>query len=518
MHRFVKPSLIITCFVPAVPEPGDTSAREYLARLWDACGMLGMTAAFGGLPLSARPFSGSAVPAAEFTVLAAATREDGPGIHAAYAFAEHDVLGLVALLAPNDLDAGLEQWTTLLDQWSAALTAAGVTGLPPATILGEYRVFTALYRGGTPRSQRSMAESVRHHVPSPGGGDETWWRGHDVTEHGFSVWRTGGEGLGDPGAVVSDFCVLAPLRAEAALDEWAWAADGESGLRPLTHYLTHAAKAGYEARRYHAFASKEPLHARRAHSDRESVALLRALQPTAAGEPVSLQDVLAAAAMLDRTQLGPHGMLWTITQHRDLSRTVSIAISNMGLYAPRLRRVGAGLSWPERDLAAAEALIAQVHNDLEYLSAARERAEAARAAATAVTDRALNEYRNRLSLVQTSVLGSLLTALTVVQTLHYDLPLPKVARLPTILVLTAVALFLPLAVLRQAAVSAVRLPYHWIDSAAAGLLGSSTCWLALTVWRLHSGDAPLPPAVTTSACVAVGLAVTAAAHRAARRR
>ncbi|MET9878803.1 CATRA conflict system CASPASE/TPR repeat-associated protein [Actinacidiphila glaucinigra] len=515
MQRFVKPSLIITCFVPAAPEPEDTAAHAYLARLWDACGLLGITEAFGGLPSREEHALESDAVAAEFTILEAAKREDGPGIHAAFRFAEHDVRGLVALLAPNDLDTGLGQWNTLLDQWSAALSAAGVTDPPPDGILGEFRVFTALHPAGTPRSQPPVAESVRRYAPPSGADDDTWWRGHDVTEHGFSVWRTG---PGDPRDVVTDFCVLAPLRAEGALDEWVWAREGENGLRPLTRYLMHAAKAGYEARRYHTLASEKPLHKRRAASDQESRALLRALQPGASGEPVSLKDVLAAAAMLDQTQLGPHGTLWTITQHRDLARTVNIAVTNMRRHTPRLRRVGAGPSWPERDLAAAENLIAQVQNDLEYLSTARERAEAARTAATAVTDRALNEYRNRLSLVQTSTLGSLLTALTVVQTLDYDLPLPKAAQLPTILVLAAVALLLPLAVLRQAAVSAASLPYRWIDSAAAGLLGSSVCWLALTLWRLHLGHAPPAPVMTVSACAAVGLAVTAAVHRAARRR
>lgn len=514
MHGIVKPSLIITCFVPVVAEPGETSPLDHLARLWDACGRLGMTAAFGGLPLPAEPFSGPAVPAADFTVLAAATREAGPGLHAAFLFAEHDVLGLVALLAPNDLDAGPQQWNTLLDDWMAATTGAGVTGPAPDGILGEFRVFTALYRNESPRSRQSTAELVRRHAPSSGEADGTWWRGHDVTEHGFSVWRTG---RGDPGDVLTHFCVLAPLRAERALDEWAWAAEGESGLRPLTHYLMHAAKAGYEARRYDEFVSRDPLQARRAGSDREALALLRALEPSASGEPVSLKAVLDAAAELDRTQLGPQGALWTITRHRELARTVAIAIANMRLHAPRLRRVGDGTTWPGRDLAAAESLIAQIENDQEYLSAARERAEAARAAATAVTDRALNEYRNRLSLVQTSVLGSVLTALTVVQTLDYHLPLPRAAQSPTILVLTAVALFLPLAVLRQAAISAVTLPYRWIDTLAAGLLGSSLCWLALTAWSLHRGDALLPGVVTAPTCLAVGLAAALAYHRTDRR-
>ncbi|MFD3456629.1 CATRA conflict system CASPASE/TPR repeat-associated protein [Streptomyces sp. NPDC058691] len=523
MHGIVKPSLIVTCFVPAVPEPGETSSHAYLSRLWDACGRLGMTAEFGGLPLPAEPFAGPVLPATDFTVLAAGAREAGPGIHAAFVFAEHDVLGLVALLAPNDLDAGPGQWDTLLDEWTAASTAAGVTGPPPAGILGEFRVFTALHRSESPRSRQSISELVRRHAPLSGeddgndgndGYDETWWRGHDVTDHGFSVWRTG---RGGPGDLVTHFCLLAPVRAERALDEWAWAAEGESGLRPLTHYLMHAAKVGYESRRYDEFVAREPLHARRAHSDRETLALLRALQPGTSGEPVSLRAVLAAAAVLERTQLGPHGALWTITQHRELIRTVAIAIGNMRLHAPRLRRVGAGSSWPERDLAAAETLIAQIEDDLEYLSAARERAEAARAAATAVTDRALSEYRNRLSLVQTSVLGSVLAALTVVQTLDYHLPLPRAAQSPTILVLTAVALFLPLAVLRQAAISTVALPYRWIDTAASGLLGSSLCWLAMTAWSLHRGDGLLPAVVTAPSCLAVGLAAALVYHRADRR-
>ncbi|MCF4136889.1 hypothetical protein L1856_08705 [Streptomyces sp. Tue 6430] len=89
---------------------------------------------------------------------------------------------------------------------------------PSWGVLGEFRVFEALYDRGLGLGDRDLCDLVRRHAPRPG--SESWWNGFDRTEHGFAVWRS--DAAGGPEAV-TDLYVLAPARQEDALDEWAWA-------------------------------------------------------------------------------------------------------------------------------------------------------------------------------------------------------------------------------------------------------------------------------------------------------
>jgi hypothetical protein len=513
MRGIGKPALLIACFAPAAPVDDD-SAHAYLADLWRACRALGMTSPLPGLPLATGQLSPLPRHTKELEIVAAAQRDDSAAVYSAFVFAEHDTAGLVALLAPNDPRSGLAGWNDLRAEWTAALAAAGrpADGRPPDGILGEFHVYEALRRNAFGGGEQAMCEAIRRYAPAPGSGagSGTWWRGHDRTEHGFRVWRREDDHTRD---TVCDLYVLAPDRLEAELDAWAWAVDGESGLRPLTRYLLHAAKMRFEARQY---AAADPVAVPVDVSDRHTRELLRELEPAAAGRPIALGRVLRAAALLDRTQLGPQGMTWTITGLRQLSRTVAIAAANMRIHAPAVHRQGPGMSWPQADLAAAEALIAQAESDQVYLETTRERAEAARALASTIVDRAFDDRRGKLTLIQGSVLGAVVTALTVVQSFQYHVPLSRFLQSPTIALLTALALALPLTVLRWAGVRATT-SYAWLVSCAAGLVGASLGWLVTVLIRRHLDQGPLPVAVTLPCAVVSGLLAHGASRRLTRR-
>ncbi|MBQ0983574.1 hypothetical protein KBZ10_03315 [Streptomyces sp. F63] len=506
MARITKPALLVMAFTPADPEAAGHS-QEHLESLWRACRSLGMTESIAGISVPADhiDFDSARSTTSEFTLLAAAERAAADSLYSAFAFADHDVVGVVALLAPNDTTTDLSQWGHLDAEWSAAVAAAGRP--PPSRgMLGEFRVFEALYDRGLGFGDRAMCDLVRRHAPRRG--RESWWTGFDRTEHGFAVWRSDDTG---PGAV-SDLYILAPARRETDLDEWAWAVAGRHGLRPLTRYVIQLSKIRYQHQRY---AASGTSNAQIAESDERTTELLRELKYAMRG-PVPLERVLKASALVDEAQFGPQGLLWTITRLRQLSRSLSIAVGNMRLHTPHVRRRGKGASWTVTDLAEAEWLIGQVEEDRLHLEAVRERAEGARAAVSALVERERSRHQNWLTLIQTSVLGSVLTALTAVQAMGYEIPIRGSLQSPLIAAVAAFALALPLAVLRLAGVSPTTRRYRWLDSGAAGLFGAALGWLAVAALAGGRGGGLLAAPWTVSAALVFGLITFLWTYHAAR--
>ncbi|MFE3519016.1 CATRA conflict system CASPASE/TPR repeat-associated protein [Streptomyces sp. NPDC059166] len=501
-----KPALVAMAF--AAQGPGGTGdGRRALECLWEACRELGMTEQVPGTGLPAEhggfDRAESVVPGLRF--LSAAYRPDPQAVYQAYSFADRDVTGLVCVLAPNDTAAGPEQWADIHDGWERAVRAAG----PPDVLrglLGRHHVFEALVEG--PADDGFLREAVRAHAPAGGHGRGAWWAGFDRTDQGFSVWR---EQTGTP-ETPGRFYVLAPSEREAALDEWVWYAPGEHRLRPLARYLMHMSKIRYQAQRYD---ERDSVPSRIEESDRWTNALLRELD--SAGGRQSLEGVVRTAAQLDSTQTSPQGMLWTITRQRQFSNTVAAGMDNLLPYTPAVRRIGTGPSWPESDRAFAERLIQRVDDDRLHLEAARERADSVRAQARAATDRAMSDERSLLTLIQTSVLGAVLTGLAAVQTLEYELPLPKPLQSPLIAVLTAFALALPVSVLRWTGVALGVHRHRWLDRVVAGLAGAAVGWLAVTGYGVVWGAGPTQAVWTLPGAVAAAGAAVLAVDRLLRR-
>ncbi|MEU9187760.1 CATRA conflict system CASPASE/TPR repeat-associated protein [Streptomyces sp. NPDC048484] len=509
MSGITKPALLIMAFAPADSEI-DNHSRDYLECLWRACRSLGMVDPIPGTsaPADHIDFSSAHPVALEFTLLAAAQRTGDESLYSAYAFADHDVVGVVALLAPNDTTADLTQWGDLDTEWSEAVVAAGRPPRPWG-MLGEFRVFEALHGRRFARSERAMCDLVGRYAP--GTGSEPWWTGFDRTEHGFAVWRST-ETVGPEAP--TDLYVLAPARRDLALDAWAWAADGQQGLRPLTRYLIQLSKIRHQQRLYAASGASQ---AQIVESDERTTALLRELE-SATRRPVPLERVLKMSQLLDETQFGPQGLLWTITRRRQLSRSLSTAVANMRLHTPDTRRRGKGVSWTVTDLADAEWLIKQVEEDRLHLEAARERAEGVRAAVSPLVHRELDNHRSWLTLIQTSILGSVLTTLAAVQAMKYEVPIREALQSAVIAVLAALALVLPLATLRWAGVAPATSRYRWLDSGVAGLFGAALGWLAVTCLAISRGGGPPAVAWTLLGAFVAGLVAFLGAHLLTRRR
>ncbi|MFJ7131451.1 hypothetical protein [Streptomyces fungicidicus] len=95
-----------------------------------------------------------------------------------------------------------------------------------------------------------------------------------------------------------------------------------------------------------------------------------------------------------------------------------------------------------------EQLAAVLGDDVTYLGSAREQvAEAARVATESAAQRL--QSHQYLSLVQTTVIGSVLLALTAIQALAYELPVPERLHAPLIALLSSSGLVLPLLVGRR---------------------------------------------------------------------
>ncbi|MEU6672902.1 CATRA conflict system CASPASE/TPR repeat-associated protein [Streptomyces sp. NPDC046853] len=510
MSGITKPALLVMAFAPADSEIGNHS-RSYLDSLWRACRSLGMIEPIPGAPAPADhiDFGAAHSTAFDFKLLAAARRTGDASLYSAFAFAEHDVVGVVALLAPNDTTTGLTQWSDLDAEWSGAVQAVG---LPPRPwgMLGEFRVFEALYGRGFGRRERALCDLVHRHAPRAG--SESWWTGFDRTEQGFDVWRS--VDTDGPEEGPTDLYVLAPARQEVALDEWAWAVEGRHGLMPLARYLLQLSKIRHQARHYEASGAS---YAQIEESDERTAALLRELK-SATRRPVRLERVLKASTLVDEAQFGPQGLLWTITRQRQLSGSLSTAVANMRLHTPGVRRRGAGVSWTVTDLAEAEWTIKQVEEDRLHLEAVRERADGVRAAVSVLVERELSAHRGWLTLVQTSILGSVLTALAAVQAMSYEVPIRTALQSPVIAAVAALALALPLAMLRWAGVAPATPRYRWLDSGAAGLLGAALGWLVVTAWGTSGGGAPPAAAWTLSGAFVAGLSTFLATHRLTRPR
>ena len=501
-----KPALLVAGFVPT----GGGSVEvgyEYLRSLWKGCRALGMTEPMPNMPYSVE-LPTIPGPSEDFKTIAACTRSDPVALYSAYVFIEHDVVGLVALLAPNDPECGLEQWTELYRQWNEAV-GREPEAQPSDDILGEVLIFQALQRGDVKSNPADLGRLVAREAPVDP--DGVWANAFDRTDQGFLLWEARAERAA---TTRRSLYVLAPERKETKLDEWVWASEGDNGLRPLARYLVHAAKVSYEARLLERLGSVQALIRT---SDDRSKALLRDLVPEGPDAAPSLAGLMDASRALDQTRLGNGGLVWTITNLRQLHRTVEIATANLELNAPDLERHGEGLTLVGRDLSIARLVSREIDNDLLYLGATSERADAARALAEQVVGQKLQERRDRLTLIQASALGAVVMALTSVQALSYRIPLAPVLQTPAIATVAAFALALPLVVLRLARVVPPSAPYRWADVFSSTLLGAAGGWFAVELaWRqtYHA----LAPLVTTLSIAAVTAAAIGASVRQLGRR
>ncbi|GAA3377079.1 hypothetical protein GCM10020367_51320 [Streptomyces sannanensis] len=464
----------------------DDRGGRLLRLLWETCAQAGMDTALqdgGELSLPTDLRNGSSV---HFLRL----RADATGARQALLYRLHDVVGLTVMLAEEEgpgrtagqsaqaLRALGRVWEEARSRAASVAAAAGDAGNAvetDASLIGSVRVYRSLGvpDGGAPPDPARVAEGLRRDL-SP---DSRLSRPVE-TDDGLSLWELTRSGETYTARRDLLLTTVANDRQEGLLDDWSWySAHGD--LVPLTRYLIAAAQI-------------RESHRLRLDSDAaltEHVGKLRQI-----GEELTRKWQELTASSADRPATGRRALerweriaeqarqalaeerLASATSGGLRTMTRSLEISSAGL-----RVLGAGADGRPRVLDGDEELRARLaavlDDDMTYLGIAREQvAEAARVATESAAQR-LQSHQQYLSLIQTTVIGSVLLTLTAIQALAYKLPLPVRFHAPLIAVLGSLAFVLPLLIARRwrggtgGRIGAV------LEVGSLALTGAATGWL-----------------------------------------
>ena len=292
--------------------------------------------------------------------------------------------------------------------------------------------------------------------------------------------------------------VVAPADRDDWLSAWTWSR-GTPELAPFATYLLHAAKVRYGLRVWAAAADR----ALRSEVEREIGPLLQLTEKVAdSGREPDVSALSAASARLVRLQAGELGLVVRTSRLREMRRSVEIAERNMAAYVGSEEPTGLFAD----DAALAGWAVRQLDNDATYLEAALDRARSVAPLVDQLVRRGVQDRRERFNLGLTGLIGAVLMALAAMQTLRLEFTLPKPLLGGVVCGLAALALLVPVLLLRQAAPGRV-----WsalLVCVGVGLLAATVPWIALTVAAHASGTA-------TSALMIVSWGVGAALSGAA---
>jgi nucleoside phosphorylase len=243
-EQLIAPGLLTHIFLRSGNQ-AVSDVRACLQAVWrDVTRRFGLYGAIPDLGVPPRPPSRYAVPTDRFTLLAAAERLE-VSLWQASAWADRDILGLTAMLAPaRGQDAGTT-WRELESAWRGAVTA-----LPPDVLLGESQIHFALADVAA-GAMMPGAELVRAVASEPSGTD--WWRRWDAVPLGSSngcpsqilLWETGPD-LTDARAV-RRMIAVAPVADELQADRFLWTT-GDATPSPLTRHLMQASMLRYQVK------------------------------------------------------------------------------------------------------------------------------------------------------------------------------------------------------------------------------------------------------------------------------
>ena len=502
----VKQALVVYSFAPIDDGTPEEGGWAYLRAQWQACAALGMTEPVDG---TGAPVTFPAAPpeAGPLRLLAYARHPSESMLYSAFLFADHDTVGLVAAIAPNDQDPLMRSWDQQLQAWRRGLGAA----LPSAGLLGEAIVLTGLTGKASPLTRLFGAgsESVDDFVARASTAALGQpWESAAVTASGIRVY---GFACAHPAARRQTYCLVAEQSAEATLDQWAWARPGyQWGLAPFTRLCLHAAKLSYGEAVHRAAKS---VSATIAQIDSAVVDIVRTASGWTEASPVQPRELLATDARLRLLLQQLHGLGWSVTRLRDLRETVNIALSNLRRYLPEVvARVGDADDPFTQLVERATVLGRQIDHNINYLQDLQERARAAHEYVRLLVDHDGRQRSERLTLIQTSVISALLAALAAIAALTYKVPLAAPVQGPVIAMIGAVAFALPVALARWTGTLSRSVPYRWPDHVATGLIGLGLGWFAVSAaWWYLDRHAPAPWPASAGAAVVGGLLVTGVA-------
>ncbi|MEU0337302.1 CATRA conflict system CASPASE/TPR repeat-associated protein [Streptomyces sp. NPDC006193] len=455
---------------------------------------------------------------------------DRPSVYQAFLFVDHDLLGVLAMLAPGE--DGTDCWEDLDRRWSEHLGQ-----FSSQRLLGLHHVYTALAdarpseSAGTPDGDDTLASDDTVTATAallardiPGLRDGPWQRRWQRTAEGLLVWHPEPGRPGRAPARDRRIAVLAATENEDVLDEWLWQPPDLHTLAPFVRYLVHAGKmrrqmTAYlegrdvgELRRVLSAQCDQLTSLHRQFIENESAVLFHAL--------------LRSQALLKNLQAGETGLVRTLTLRRSALRTVEVALHSMEEAVTLPAEVRPHCMF-DADRRAGTRFRRMVEDDCAYLSDLREQvSEIVRITETTIVSR-LSQREQRLALLQTAFLGALLMGLAVVQALTYHVPAPGYLQTPLIAFLSVLALTVPLAASRAAAGRTapppVPGPLAHVDWAVGLVLGATSGWLLISALRTVTASGPAPPWLSLTGAAVAATAVAAAgryrrrAHQTRRR-
>jgi hypothetical protein len=473
--------------------------------IWAAVIELGLTDPVPGLPADITPtdLAGSSSSGREaFVVLAARRHPDPDGVREALAYLQHDVLGVMVMLAPAGPGTS---WQSLEQTW-----VDSTAGVPFEATLGTASVLLGLLpRTDWAVDPREMGKALRAAVPEPhsGGWPPCWCSSPDLDlvlwelpwreRHGVTTHRR--------------LLAIAPTDREADLDAWVWTSGGP-GLTPLTRYLLHTAKIRYE----YAVLMRDLPRLRRLKDDvvtasGELFTAVEALdpQPSASARSrrtTSLSALRAAAGEVTRVSTMTDGLVRSRSRLETLAETLRFAWANASAsIAPGSPSQPGSPFVVDQQLA--DVLGIQSSSEAAALRAVANQASELERFADRTLDGYLRDRQAELTLTQTTVLGGLLMILAAIQAFNYTVPLPGPVQAPVIALLGSLALALPLALpwwglLDLGRTGAVGILPH----VAVALVGASCGWLVCSLIARLARDGPAPAEWSAAAALAFALA------------
>ncbi|WP_239574917.1 CATRA conflict system CASPASE/TPR repeat-associated protein [Actinokineospora baliensis] len=465
--RIDRPALVVYAFSALGGSDAEAGWRE-VGELWRACRDLGeITAPLLGVDAPAHlpdtPPTGGG-----FRVVASARRATAGRVRSMFAFTEQDIAGVVAVLSADEDSA--RSWDELIGRWRATA--------PASTVSGRYQVLVGLAaddaRVPEVATRLAAGDSIRYPA--------------DDGPPGVRLWQ-----VESPDDAV--FAVAGPVSAETAIDEWVWAVDGRQGLVPLTRYCLNLFRVEHQRRVHRAL---RPLADVIAESDAASTDLAAAFD-SAGDAATPSAELIAADRRVRRSQIGSTGVLWRLTRVQDIAAGLRGTAANLARLGPGT--AGGALA---RHTAELDRFTNQLDKEAAFLETLVRRADAVHAAAAAIIGAATQRRRDRITLVQTSFVGSLLMALAAIQSFQYTTPLHTSLKGPVIGALTAAAFGLPLLLTRWSGLVTRDDRHHGHDLVAAAAFGGALGWLVSCIAWVTTTGRPAPGAATA---VAVGLGV-----------
>ncbi|GIJ52270.1 hypothetical protein Val02_91560 [Virgisporangium aliadipatigenens] len=472
----IEPALLAHAFFTADGTSPSEGGRADLRRLWDGIVGLALDSQIPGMPATLQDavtggFTG------RLTVLGA--RRSADGADQLVVYQDHDIVGASLLLAPDPPGA---TWIGLQRRWEAALDGAPVA----RAAIGSAVVYIGQTDIEVPA--HNTLQQLVPLLPAAEGMSPATAGFH----RGIRLGELPPSGDG-PVACHRRLVAVAPPAEKDTLDRWLWS-DDVPGLVPLTRYLLHAAKLRYQ----------QWILVRDLPAVRAATAAARTDCDRLVGDvqrPMPPERLRATSERLTLAQSRERGLVDSLSRIRIMTGTVRTAERNMrsALDTPTADEPGSPL---DNDRHIAAWLSDQLGTEEIYLQATNERVSQVLGVVAAAVDNGQKLRYEALAVLQTSLLGGLVTALAAIQTLRYELPIRPSLTAPLVAALTALAVLVPTAILHWPPGSRRGHGWRLLDALLFGCAGATLGWLVIGIaGSVINGAAPswhwtLPIAVT----------------------